>query len=152
MRKIAQALLLIIGIAAGMWAGLRKPGPHYRTERRAWKDGAVAAIEREFVTPPDAGAKDGEWLTTSKIVCADGSWLAYRSQCHKADPKIHDIFVAKASDGRWYYSDYHFCIGALVLAMNGQPETLEKFKSRYFLVEFDGSSNAALSPTWQKAP
>jgi hypothetical protein len=151
MRKTILISLLIAGAGAAAWVSLRKPDPHHSAERRAWKDRAVTEIKREAAVPPDAGTRDGEWLTAERIACADGSWLAYRSQCHKQDPKVHDIFIAKASDGRWYYSDYHFCIGALVLESNGQPESLEKFKSAYFLAEFDGSSDAALSPTWRIA-
>lgn len=149
-RTLLISLLIAIAGAAA-WVGLRRSDPHHSAERQAWKDLAVAEIKRESATPPDADAKDGEWLTAGRIVCADGSWLAYRSQCHKQNPKVHDIFVAKASDGRWYYSDYHFCIGAMVLESNGQPETLEMFKTGYFLAEFDGTSDAALSPTWRIA-
>ena len=35
-----------------------------------------------------------------------------------------------------------------MLASNGQPESLERFKREYFLVSFDGSSDDALQPTW----
>jgi hypothetical protein len=146
-------LLVIAGAGAAAWLGLRHTDPHYATERRAWKNRAIEEVKQESATPPDPDARysEDEWLTTGKIACADGSWLAYRSQCHKQDPKVWDIFIAKASDGRWYYSDFHFCIGAMVLGMRGQPESLEKFKSDYFLAEFDGSSDAALSPTWRIA-
>ena len=81
------------------------------------------------------------------ILCLDGSWLCYRAQCHKQDSKVWDIFVAKASDGRWYYSDYHFCVGMMVLSSWGQPTSLEQFKRRYALEEFDGVSDLALEPT-----
>ena len=87
------------------------------------------------------------WLSNDLILCADGSWLAYRAECYKRDPKVRDIFIAKASDGKWYYSDYHFCIDMVVLDPDGQPESLERFRSQYRLREFDGRSDDALRST-----
>jgi hypothetical protein len=59
---------------------------------------------------------------------------------------VHDIFIAKGSDGKWYYTDFHFCVRMMVL--NDQPASLAEFKHRYFLAEFDGVSDAALERSW----
>jgi hypothetical protein len=95
----------------------------------------------------DFDTSEPEWLTADTIVFRDASWLAYRGQCHKEDPKIHDIFIARASDGNWYFSDHHFCKEMMVLSMDGQPGSLEQFKAKYFLGRFDGASDEALKPT-----
>ncbi len=152
MRKLLVILMVLGCVMAVLFLVQRRTDPHHSAERREWKDQAIIAIGNDLKDPdhPKKRREWDGWLTKSIIVCEDGSWLAYRSQCHKEDPKVHDIFVAKASDGRWYYSDFHFCVGAVVLEMRGQPESLERFKVGYLLAEFDGVSDAALAPTWKK--
>jgi hypothetical protein len=162
-RKIIVILVLTIGAGTALIVyALKKADVHHYPERREWKNGAIQAIRGDLKEPDHLVKRFGEipeprsyfdtseakWLTKDTIVCADGAWLAYRAQCHKQDPKVHDIFIAKASDGKWYYSDYHFCIDVYVLASNGQPESLDRFKEDYSLAEFDGQSDEALNPTW----
>ena len=164
MRKLAVILLVLLclGTGAYFFAVKKGPGVHYSAARRLWKDAAILAINHDLEDPDYLEKRFGEkpkplghfdtsepeWLTADTIVCRDASWLAYRAQCHKEDPKIHDIFIARASDGNWYYSDYHFCKEMMVLAMDGQPESLQRFKARYFLGRFDGGSDESLQPTW----
>lgn len=161
MRKIAAILLVIVCLGTGAFfiAGKRSD-VHHTAERRLRKNGAIVAITTDLKEPDYLKKRFGEvptprgefdtsgpeWKTADTIVCRDSSWLAYRAQCHKVDPKVHDIFIAKASDGNWYYSDYHFCIDMMML--EEQPRSLEDFKYRYFLVNFDGVSDKALDPTW----
>lgn len=164
MRKATVILLfgiLCLGAGAFFFATRKNPDVHYSPERRMWKDSAILAIASDLKDPDhlkkrfgeiprplgDFDTSEPEWLTTDTIVCRDASWLAYRGQCHKEDPKIHDIFIAQASDGNWYYSDYHFCKEMCVLAMHGQPGSLQLFKAKYFLARFDGASDEALNPT-----
>jgi hypothetical protein len=82
-------------------------------------------------------------------VTRNGEWLAYTNVCRKEDRHIHDLFLARGSDGRWYYSTYHFCIGMIVLRMEEQqPEDLAGFAKTYFLRTFDGQSDDCLQKTW----
>lgn len=164
MRKKPTAILavfLCLGAGAFFFATRKNPDVHHSAARRSWKDAAILAINHdlkdtdylkkrfgEVPTPlGDFDTSEPEWLTADTIVFRAASWLAYRARCHKEDPKIHDIFIARASDGSWYYSDYHFCKEMMVLAMNGQPESLQQFKARYFLARFDGASDESLQPT-----
>lgn len=161
MRRIASILFVIVCLGAGaVFIAWKKSDEHHTSERRLWKNRAVAAIAADLEDPDHLKKRFGqvptpggefdttvpEWKTADTIVCRDASWLAYRAQCHKVDPKVHDIFIAKASDGNWYYSDYHFCVDMMML--EEQPRSLEDFKYRYFLVKFDGVSDRALDPTW----
>jgi hypothetical protein len=161
MRKIAAILIVIVCLGAGAFfiAGKRSD-VHHTAERRLWKNRAVVAIATDLEDPDYLRKRFGEvptprgefdtsdpgWITADTIVCKDSSWLAYRAQCHKVDPKVHDVFIAKASDGTWYYSDYHFCIDMLMLEV--QPKSLVDFEYRYFMVKFDKGSDEALDPTW----
>ena len=55
----------------------------------------------------------------------------------------------RGSDGKWYYSTYHFCVEMIVLRdMLDQPENLAKFRNECALREFDGHSDACLETTW----
>jgi hypothetical protein len=163
MRKIVSIAFVIISLGAvALFFATRNSGVHHTAERRSWKNAAIIAITNDLKDPnhlnkrfPEAPKRSGgldpserDWLTSDTILCRDSSWLSYRGHCHKQDRKVHDIFIGKASDGMWYYSDYHFCKEMMMLASNGQPKSLEEFKKEYFLVRFDGFSDIALRPTW----
>jgi hypothetical protein len=72
---------------------------------------------------------------------------------------VRDICLAKGSDGRWYYTTCHFCVGMIALMMMQeevaqpyfpnpqQPPDLTFFISRYHLREFDGVSDECLKET-----
>jgi len=62
-------------------------------------------------------SEDASWLSERIIVTRKGEWLAYANSCQKQDGRIPDIFLARGSDGHWYYSTYHFCVGMVVLRM-----------------------------------
>jgi hypothetical protein len=161
MRKVLGITLLIvcIGVVA-IFIPVKRVDQHHAAERRAWKNAAIKKINNDLQAPDYLEQRFGEipkkvsgdfdssedWLTTDTIVCKDASWFAYRAECHKEDPKVHDIFIAKGSDGKWYYTDFHFCVRMMVL--NDQPASLAEFKHRYFLAEFDGVSDAALERSW----
>ncbi|QJE95472.1 hypothetical protein [Luteolibacter luteus] len=144
-----SAIILLLGLAAGGAYILSRPDIYHTKERREAKDSMIQAVSEDLAlqTPPARPTGEG-WMNEKVIFCGDGSWLSYRSQCHKQDPKVHDLFITKASDGKWYYSTYHFCIGALVLEGDGQPGSLDEFRGKYALAEFDGESDAALGKTW----
>jgi hypothetical protein len=143
----AAAILAIGGLVLFV-----RPDIYHTRERRAAKEEMIRSINSDLSrTSAPVRPADGEWMDAKGIFNEDGSWLAYRSRCHKQDPKVYDLFIAKASDGRWYYSTYHFCIDAIVLDMNGRPSSLEDFRKDYSLVEFDGRSDEALKPTWPES-
>ena len=88
------------------------------------------------------------------ILMRSGEWLVYKSHCNKAPPhNVMDIFLAKGSDGKWYYTTCHFCLGMLALRMmqeeldDERPSDLAFFAKRYHLREFDGRSDECLKET-----
>jgi len=130
--------------------------------RRAWKDKAIAEISarigdsawvsNELVSLKARGTNDiddpGGWLSPHLILMRNGDWLAYANVCQKQDHRIQDLFLGRGSDGRWYYSTYHFCIEMLVLRMDAQPADLAAFARTYYLRPFDGHSDECLRKTW----
>jgi hypothetical protein len=165
MKKWITTLAILACVAGGVMFYLHERHDlHHTAYRRDWKNNAIREIHSDIANPKHFIERFGSepaprgdfdtsgeelWLREDTIICADGSWLIYRNRCHKEDAKIHDIFIAYASDKKWYYSDYHFCIGAMVVGMRGQSASLDDFRREFFLVPFDGESDDALDPTWK---
>lgn len=155
---IAAALLLAI---IGGCAILRPPSLQ-SSARRTWKDKSIAEITTRIAAPgwpsnefahlearsTDDPSGDTDWLSNHVIVTRKGEWLAYANVCQKQDKRIHDLFLARGSDGRWYYSTYHFCVDMIVLRIDEQPDDLAAFVRTYFLQTFDGRSDDCLQKTW----
>jgi hypothetical protein len=166
MKKWITALAILALASGGVVFYLHERHDlHHTAYRRDWKNNAIREIRSDIANPKHFIERFGaepaargdfdtsgeeQWLRKDTIICADGSWLIYRNRCHKEDAKVHDIFIAYASDKKWYYSDFHFCIGAMVVGMRGQSATLEDFRRDFFLVSFDGESDDALDPTWKR--
>jgi hypothetical protein len=162
-RKLAIAVVLVAALLAVIGSVLLRPPDRLQTKpRREWKAAAVAEITRrvvdtnwlaaEVATVKSQAAKEpaesGSWFSDHLILMKNGEWLVCASKCAKEDSRIHDIFLGRGSDGRWYYSTFHFCIGMLTLRMDEQPESLSDFVKAYFLREFDGQSDDCLRKTW----
>jgi hypothetical protein len=134
--------------------------------RKGWKEQAIPEIAKlsndsKWVSEEIALLGSGEatgnqriiadrWLTDRMILMASGEWLVYQSHCSKAPPhQVRDIFLAKGSNGKWYYSTCHFCVGMCVLVMmqDVPPYDLATFARQYHLKEFDGTSDECLQQT-----
>jgi hypothetical protein len=153
---------LVILTAAGGFAYLKNNSGLRSTARRAWKERALATIARKTA---DSGWLSGEigrmrnsaarheldsgpWLSKDIVLMKNGDWIVYANRCVKEDWRISDIFIGRGSDGKWYYSTYHFCVGMLALRTEEQPANLAHFAETYFLREFDGRSDECLRRTW----
>jgi hypothetical protein len=158
--KIAAGLLLVAAVVAAL------PGiARHRLEaaRRHWKNDAIPVIasgaedrtwraqEIGILTNRTADPRVLEegWLTDKLILMQNGEWLVYKSHCSKAAPRfVKDIFLAKGSDGKWYYSTFHFCVGMITLrGEDDPPPNLALFVHEYNLREFDGRSDKCLQET-----
>ncbi len=148
------SVLLLAGIATAVF--LRVPSLKL-SARREWKERSIAEISACIAGSAWPGnelallkTRTGEagWLSDHMILMRNGDRLAYANSCQKQDGRMPDIFLARGSDGLWYYSTYHFCIGMIVLRMEEQPEDLVGFTNTYFLRTFDGHSDDCLQKTW----
>jgi hypothetical protein len=159
--RLALGLLLVLCcLAAARWLLAQRP----QAARRHWKDEAIPLIahwaedqnwraqEIGVLTNrrSDKRVRAEGWLTDSMILMANGEWLVYKSHCSKQAPHlVKDIFLAKGSDGKWYYSTFHFCVGmvALLGEQETQPHDLAMFVHEYNLRQFDGRSDECLKET-----
>jgi len=140
--------------------------PRYRDRvRNRWKADAISEINRlaadpKWVAaeiagltaqaPKDDGSGEG-WISDDLILMANGDWMVYKNICSKSDWRIADIFVGRGSNDRWYYSTFHFCIGAIVLRFQGRPADLATFVKDYYLSEFTGQPVEKLGVTWPES-
>lgn len=152
-------------LAAGALLAYRATGLHDLNRskwRREWKETVIAMIEKQTsdrawleketalvkAKLESLGEDDGGWFSEHLLLLKNGEWIAYASRCRKEDWRIPDLFIGHASDGKWYFTTYHFCRGMLSLRVDDRPESLAKFISIYSLREFDGRSDECLKKTW----
>ena len=163
MKKLLVITIVSVLLLAVIGAVAFRPTPSLQSSaRREWKQKSIAEIAARVADPAwltnelaylkiqstSETSESASWLSERIIVTRKGEWLAYANSCQKQDGRIPDIFLARGSDGHWYYSTYHFCVGMVVLRMEEQPEHLAAFAKTYFLQTFDGQSNACLQKTW----
>lgn len=133
-------------------------------ERRAWRDQAIATInarvadpkwlesELEKLRPAIASTRpswDGKWVGDEVLIFRNGEWMVCQNVCKKSRPvSIEDIFIGRGSDGKWYYSTFHFCSGKVVLSQEYPPDSLAHFVQGYWLVPFTPPSDECLKRTW----
>jgi hypothetical protein len=138
-RRRIVITFVICFIALGMlvvaWA---LSDPLHSRARKRWKDQAIAEIE----------------VGDELLVTKNGEWIVCQNVCSKEQhtPVRRDLFIGRGSDGKWYYSTFHFCVGKCVLQMQRQPDTLAQFVDGYWLRPFDGKWDEALSETWNFGP
>ena len=163
-KKATIAGLVVLALLGAVGLVLTEGGDRLHAKaRKDWKDRAIIEIARRAADTnwlaietgtlkkraAHEDADEGAWFTDHLILMTNGEWIVYASKCSKEDRRIHDIFLGRGSDGKWYYSTFHFCVGMVVLRMwEQQPASLAQFVETYFLREFDGISNDCLQKTW----
>jgi hypothetical protein len=158
MRFLKTLLLALLILSLAVFVVLQYRGH----TRKAWKNAALAHLAEDVKdlawvskrlkeleqAGPDDSETEGGWFKRDFVLMKDGEWMAFRSICRKEDWRINNLLVGYGSDGRWYYSTYHFCIGASVFRMYGQPDSLVAMAKQYRLLPFDGKSDESLEKTW----
>ena len=155
--KIAVAFLLVVVVAGFVLT-------QYRSyHRQVWKNLALTRLA-EFVRDPSWTAKqmatlqkinlensvpEAGWLSRNFVLMKNDEWMAYTNICSKEDWRVSDLFIGYGSDHQYYYSTFHFCIGAFVLGMEGQPDSLASMVKDHYLRPFDGKSDECLNKTWR---
>ena len=157
---LAVLIVSVITILVGAYLLVGRDPLHSKA-RRTWKAAAIAEISRKVSEAiwleseinrikEQLEADPEAWFSENLVLSTNGEWIVCASRCAKEKPGIYDIFIGQASNGKWYYSTYHFCIGKLVLKMEEQPGSLGEFAQSYFLHEFDGQSDDCLNETWPR--
>lgn len=163
-RRTWVILALAVAVPAGVALRLLRNDSLSSAARKAWRDQAVASIaqkagdaawvkaetERIRSEPSFYDDEKPEWMSRDLMLLSDGSWLVHANICSKEDPKVRDLYLARGSDGRWYFSTMHFCMGMLVAHAQGQPSSIQDFMDAYYVRTFDGTPDDCLEATVPK--
>jgi hypothetical protein len=157
---LATTICLCAAALGAALLALRAPRLNSKP-RKQWKENAESELNRQVNNPtfltneiltvksrPVTESEWANWISDDLILMTNGEWMAYRNVCAKEEGRIADLVIGRGSDGKWYYSTFHFCIGMINLKTMEQPESLPKFQKDYFLREFDGHSDESLKRTW----
>lgn len=158
-KTILLGFLLLFALGIGY---LSHRDPLISTHRIAWKNSALADISSNLGSSSWFSSESNRlhkiaaqrpddpsgWISKNLILMKNGDWLVFESISHKENPRIYDFFLAKGSDGQWYYSTYHFCKDNVALKMDDQSASLPEFVKNYSLQSFDGKSEDCLKKTW----
>jgi hypothetical protein len=119
-------------------------------ERLAGLSFTNADISGELETlKASRGAGDRQqWTGERVLVMTNDEFLVYASRHGFNNGFVDHLFLAHGSDGRWYYSTYHFCNSMVMLLSDDPPGSIREFASRYSAREFDGKSDVCLQHTW----
>ncbi|HEX8340560.1 MAG TPA: hypothetical protein VF624_06585 [Tepidisphaeraceae bacterium] len=158
---VAGSALVVVAIAVlVVWT---QSDPLRSAARRQWRDEAVANVRRRVDDKawleselarlkPIAATQpyQGGWVGDELLVMKNGDWIICQNVCTKERNTAvkKDLFIGRGSNGKWYYSTFHFCVGKCVLLIERQPDSLSQFVDGYWLVPFDGESDESLKVTW----
>lgn len=160
LRAAIAATLIAAGLAGAARFTWSRLDPRYAPARREWASRAISTIDQRAGDKAWLDATLGRattsrrWFDQSMIVARNGEWIVCENACPKepGTPVRKDLFVGRGSDGRWYFSTFHFCVGRCVLELEEQPATLASFVDGYWLVPFDGKPGHCLTDTWTGGP
>lgn len=148
---------ILVVLVLGVWVVTSLKHQRARTE---WKTTTLArlaavsltgeVIEREMETmKARMGVGDHvEWTGESVLVMINGEFLVYASRYGANNGFVDHLFLARGSDGRWYYSTYHFCNNMVGVMGDDPPGSIAEFATRYAVRQFDGKSDVCLEHTW----
>jgi hypothetical protein len=132
----------------------------FERRRTAWKDVALSRLQQISIPNPEldqkvkylkTASKPGEpqqWVDVDCTVMINGEYLVHAFHHGFNVGWVDHLFLARGSNGRWYYSTYHFCNDMVGVLGDDQPQSIHEFVSRYSLQEFDGKSDVCLKHTW----
>jgi hypothetical protein len=131
-----------------------------KRDRAAWKAPTLERLaslsttndqfRREFETIKMEASPNEHylWAQDQLIVMTNGEYLVYAFRHGFNNGSLDHLFLAHGSDGRWFYSSYHFCSHMAGVLGDAPPGSIDEFAKRYFAREFDGKSDICLERTW----
>ena len=89
-----------------------------------------------------------DWTGQYILLMTNGEYLVYCFRHGNNNGTLPHLFLARSSDGRWFYSTYHFCNEMVGAMGDAPPASIDDFAKRYFALEFNGKSEECLKTTW----
>jgi len=134
---------------------------HYKYERArtAWMSTTLSQLAKTSMTNaeilteidqmkhPTSDLNFG-WTHEHVLLMTNDEFLIYAFYHGFNNGFVDHLFLAHGSDGRWYYSTYHFCNSMAAVIADEQPSSIAEFVKHYSVREFDGKSDVCLQHTW----
>ena len=127
----------------------------YERERKSWKYQALSQLATTSMTNEQVLTEidqmkhnlDFGWVHEHVLLMTNGEFLVYAFRHGFNNGFVDHLLLAHGSNGRWYYSTYHFHITE---GSENPPGSIAEFASRYAAREFDGKpdSDTCLQHTW----
>ena len=95
----------------------------------------------------DAGELQ-KWTGEHVLLMANDEHLVYAFRHGFNNGSLAHLFLARGSDGNWYYSTFHFCNSMVAVFSDDAPVSIAEFAERYSARKFDGASDECLQRTW----
>lgn len=149
--------LILLGVVFGGWSAVRY---RYKRARTEWKTATLmqlsglsltsAEFSHELETLKASRGEGGrmDWTGEHVLWMTNNEYVVYASRHGVNDGFIDHLFIARGSDGRWYYSTYHFCNSMVMVRGDEPPGSIAEFVRKYSVREFDGRSDECLRRTW----
>jgi len=104
-------------------------------------------LELEQLNAPTPNLDFG-WAHDHLILMTNKEYLIFAFRHGFNNGWVDHLFLAHGSDGKWYYSTYHFCNRMTATKSDDPPGSIAEFADRYAVREFDGKSDECLKRTW----
>lgn len=88
------------------------------------------------------------WAHDHVILMTNGEYIVYAFWHGFNSGAVDHLFLAHGTDGKWYYSTYHFCSHMAGIVGDDPAGSTAEFAARYSARQFDGKSDECLKHTW----
>jgi len=161
---ISRKVVLLIAIPSALvllffgWRAISQYS--YERERTGWMvktlprlaglsfTNADIEYEIEALKSSVRQANNQSWTGHHVLLMTNNEFMVYAFRHGFNNGFIDHLFLAHGSDGRWYYSTYHFCSSMAGVMGDEQPASIAEFARHYSAREFDGKSDICLQHTW----
>jgi hypothetical protein len=153
---LLSVFLLIAALLVGWYEILRF---NSMRARRTWKTSTLQKLghtrienedirtEIDQIKNPTPNLNFG-WAHDHVILMTNGEYLVYEFWHGFNSGTVDHLFLAHGTDGKWYYSTYHFCSHMAGILGDDPAGSISEFAKRYSVREFDGKSDECLKHTW----
>jgi hypothetical protein len=153
---VASVPLLIVVVLVGWWAAVQIK---FQRARENWKNATLRQLAETSLTNEQIRVEldqirhptpnlDFGWAHDHVILMTNGQYLAYAFWHGFNSGSVDHLFLAHGTDGKWYYSTYHFCSHMAGILGDDPAGSIGEFVGRYALRDFDGKSDECLKHTW----
>jgi hypothetical protein len=118
-----------------------------QTLGRTQMDDAEIRTEIDQIKRPTLNLNFG-WAHDHVILMTNGEYLVYEFWHGFNSGAVDHLFLARGTNGKWYYSTYHFCSHMTGISGEDPAGSISEFAKRYSVREFDGKSDECLKHTW----